>query len=374
MKSLRMYICGGVGTGIAIIVWSLVSCGGLAKCIDGIRLMIPYCTNVYGPKAIGVYIKEAYSYMHPELSYLIVILLGTLSAAKVYGVKKNKVPRFRYLMIMGLTFWFLVMTIQNASDAGFQFYTKFGMISMFASITAFSIARKDYDDLIFFVSLSLPHIVFCVTNGILAGDGIVGRMYTMIPCLGSFIFIMIRELQLVRGTNKQSYVVEFIAVVVSAVLLRFDFCYVYRDSAIPELTATIDSGIYKGLHTTERNAESLLLLQGIVSEYSSEKEKIVIMDCTPSVYLMTDAVSLGPITWDITRFNNGRDDSEKMLGFFDYMGDIPDKIFYVANPYKPKLSIDEPTFMFNNFVNENYHLIEQKDIGDLYNIRVYAIN
>lgn len=116
------------------------------------------------------------------------------------------------------------------------------------------------------------------------------------------------------------------------------------------------------------------MLQQIVEQNVSVEEKVVVMDCTPSVYMMTNATTFAPNTWDVLYYNNGRNDPEAMLHYFEFMEDIPDKILYVANPYKPNLSIDDPDFLFNDFVYENYHLIKQENINDIYDVRIYEIN
>lgn len=375
IKNFLEYMFSGLFVGGSVIVWSINKSGGLDRFINGIKLMLGYSSTFNRPTGL-IHVRYALLYMKPEITELVFFIIIAFIFARVYLHYGKEKKNYTYLLFITISIliWFVFGLIQNFGNDDFEFYTKMGEIAMLASIAIFAVAPKDKTNWLIFLCLALPSILFCIANGLLTGDGIIIRLYTLIPCLTAFILIESRLIRSFWKTAKKTYIQLILFCFISVLLFRFDYRYVYRDNTIPNLTTKIDGGIYRGLYTTELNAKSLVTLQTIIRDNTRNEEKIIVMDCTPAAYLMTDADSWGPITWDNIRYYDEMDNSEQVKGFFDYMGENPDKIIYVSNPYKPKLSINDPICQFNKFVEGDYQCIETENINDLYEIRIYSAN
>lgn len=93
------------------------------------------------------------------------------------------------------------------------------------------------------------------------------------------------------------------------------------------------------------------------------------MDTAPVAYLMTDAKICAPSTWGIMQYVFGGNNPEIMYRYFKMMEKIPDSIIYIY--WRRDLSIEDNNFKFNDFVNENYDLSEETEIGDTFRVLVY---
>ncbi len=373
IKTGLFYLCGGVGTGIVVVAWSVIKCGGIDKFVYGMNLMRDTATSIE-KLPIGADILEICTDIQAELKALaLVILVSFVAMFLCMLLKKEILQAGRVCALYGLSAWFLFAVIRNVRMDQEHFYNVVGLASAVGSIAVFLLADKDRCNGVIFFSLAVPNIIFCLALGVLAESGIAVRMYLMIPCLMAFILLIARTLQSVQGETKSVPQVGIVISITASIFLIYaDYQYIYRDSSVPELTTRVDSGLYRGLYTTETNAESISTLENIVQENVRAEDKIVVMDCMPAVYMMTEAIAFAPTTWDVIRYHNGQNNPETMMRYFRLAEDTPDKIIYVSNPYKENLSIDDPDFLFNVYVNNHYHLMEQNYLNQTYDLRIYT--
>lgn len=112
-------------------------------------------------------------------------------------------------------------------------------------------------------------------------------------------------------------------------------------------------------------------LEQELRSFVSTQDFVLFMDRFPVGYLMTEAQHCTFTTWS-TGYNDWGNPVSKLPYYFEIVEKIPDKIVYVYTGRYKVLSIDDPTFAFNDFVNENYTLIYRNDDSD-YPVRIYEI-
>lgn len=220
LRNCLVYVGGGILSAVVIGIWSSVTCGGLDKFVYGIKVMLNIASGMNKVSAY-IYIQAAFLYIKVEVFSLFFVAGITFIGALVYTLFVKQEKNFllcRYTTTISILCWFIWATLKNAGEAGYPFYIKFGAVIMLATIAVFIVAVKDRINCIIFGSLSLTNIVFCSTNGLLAGSGIITRMYVMIPCIIAYILITMRMLQLVNVREKISICIELSVFLMTSLL------------------------------------------------------------------------------------------------------------------------------------------------------------
>lgn len=158
----------------------------------------------------------------------------------------------------------------------------------------------------------------------------------------------------------------------SASMLLHYWSYVYRDDPIPQLTYRVESGVYKGCHTSPERGRAIESLETQIRSVTSADETVLVSDLLPTAYLMTQAKPCTPSSWDPCMYQYGFQDAALFLQYFHLRDTVPDKILYINGQNFP-LSIDDPENEFAAFVHERYTLSEEFGEG-LFSMRVFTKN
>ena len=156
--------------------------------------------------------------------------------------------------------------------------------------------------------------------------------------------------------------------------------YIYRDTRpIEKLNYQVQTGIFKGLYTTEERGKATEELEVYLRANTTEYDRVLCLDTVPAAYLMINGTHCTPSTWDRMQYSydlDNRDTSDEiMYRYFRTKGEIPTVIVYVDFGRDEQLSIEEEGYPFNRFVNRHYSLAEEKKLNDLYRVKIYrAIN
>lgn len=162
--------------------------------------------------------------------------------------------------------------------------------------------------------------------------------------------------------------------VCALLLVGTNYAYVYRDAPITQLDTRVESGVYQGLYTTALRAEALPQLEEYLNGMVAEGEYVAFRDNVPCGYLMLhDARPLDIATWDSLQYSYDRNEPAALYDYYMRRQTIPQKIIYVDYGRDERLSIENPTFLYNDFVNTYYQLKEEIALNDLFqHVMVYA--
>lgn len=228
--------------------------------------------------------------------------------------------------------------------------------------------------LCFWLPYLLMYLLCCARA---AGASFSTRLYILAP--GVFLAIPLTDM-VIRDNfareNASAPVLGGFSLLLSVLIalygLSISYHWVYRDSAIPELTYCVQSGTYRGIYTTPERGRAIENLEALIRERTGAGESVLFSDLFPMGYLMTDARICTPSSWDPTMYRYGFQDMNLFSLYFDLRKEIPDKILFV-NSEGRTLSVDDPDNLFAAFVRENYTCTLETGPG-LFSVRVFETN
>lgn len=371
---------GGLGTAVVILIWIVISEGGSGRLIFSINHMMTSPPQNAKTDKLTAIVATIGTLKYEIMSWLFFGLIFAVIAFLVIIIKKtSKTKALQQCFTVGIMAWFIseiflqVYKQAKYSLNGEGFNICFGVWIGIASITIFLINKKDRLNMTVFLGMCFPSIIFAISNGMLSGGGLYGRLGSIIPAGMGLIVMLVHNLKELEFPVNISYGSGILVFLVGMIfILDYEYAYVYRDNPITELNYTVEEGIYKGIYTTQINAESLPEIEDTIREYTNDCNTIKAMDCAPEVYLMTDAVALTPTTWDDMHYADGKNNPAYVYDYFKFMEDTPDAVVYVASPEKPNPSIFQEGYLFNEFVNKNYEQVFYKNYGNLdYELVIY---
>lgn len=139
------------------------------------------------------------------------------------------------------------------------------------------------------------------------------------------------------------------------------------------LTTRIKEGVYSGIYTTEEKAAALQGLETYVRSNTNAGEYVLFMDRAPMAYLMTDAHSCSPTSWDPQLYSEGfKGDSTMLQDYFAVVNQTPDKVIYIQTSSDKLTSIESDDYKFSQYVKHNYSLESEDTIENMYKVMVYS--
>lgn len=226
-----------------------------------------------------------------------------------------------------------------------------------------------------FVFVALPFIAFFTAELMLVKNGGVRmRSVFLYPILFVWLFTALKSRKMLIGA-----VCVAISVLTTVSLVKKDYSFVYRDSPIKELNYRVPEGIYRGIYTTEQRGRDLVELEKFIAANTGPDEKVQFRDNTPAAYLMHTKGSISDVrTWDCmqhTYKHTYKTNSPLiMYRYFKRSDSIPDKIIYVDFGRDPSLSIEEPDWKYNKFVNAYYSRQSAVRLNKTFRVMVYKYN
>ncbi len=172
--------------------------------------------------------------------------------------------------------------------------------------------------------------------------------------------------------SKSTFVPVKKIVAVTALIIVMSFVYtnynwVYRDEGIRHLTHRVHSGVYKGIFTTEQRAHDLPELENYLNIIIDDSETYAFRDNVPSAYLMTHKKNVCELaTWDVLQYSYHLNSPALLFDYYRITNKIPDKIIYIDYGRDKNLSIDDPSFKYNQWVESYYELIDDVEFNKTY--------
>ena len=196
--------------------------------------------------------------------------------------------------------------------------------------------------------IALIYYLMYVTSSLGNIWGVIGREYWLIvPCVLSFyaLYIAIPFRVPARAA--------FTVLLTGFFLIQCwnSWNYVHRDAPIPEHTATVPSGIWKGAKTTEERARLVTEMEACIRGITEPGDKVMFRDWVSYAYVMSDGqfCSTSPLNSCSESYN----DATFLYDLFYSEQTVPDKIIYLSAEGE-KLSIENEGIVFNSFVHAFY--------------------
>lgn len=217
--------------------------------------------------------------------------------------------------------------------------------------------------------IGLYPILFAVGEAIMVdSSNTIGRFTAAVPTIAiCLLFFMEEKSEIIR-------LIAVVTVVFGIVELSLSVgSYVYRDDALMKLQYRVEDGVYKGIYTTKERAEDLPELETYLNQYIEDGEYYEFHDLVPYGYLMMHTGKpLSIATWDSMNYSYGKNAPAENYEYYRRRQTIPDKIFYVDYGNDDRLSIEDPRFMYNEFVEAYYKKIDEVKLNDtFFHIIVY---
>lgn len=138
------------------------------------------------------------------------------------------------------------------------------------------------------------------------------------------------------------------------------YTYVYRDESVKFLNQRVESGIYKGLYTTERRKQMVEQAEQEINSVITENETVCVVTRAPMIYLMSKANICAPQTWDAQFLVRGNISAEPLLSYFESVNQIPDVL--VATSLDIPDFINQEQYEIQKFIKEYYSLYYDNQI------------
>ena len=158
--------------------------------------------------------------------------------------------------------------------------------------------------------------------------------------------------RIIRGTVNGCFLV--LVVLVFLVQARSSYSRIYRDEKFSLLTERVESGIWKGCLTTEERKDAVTELEAYLSSATTSDDRVFFLDWASFGYLMTNGTACSSQTLDPCGFTYDCDYPRIIYDYYKQTGTVPTKIFYVDFGRDEKLSIEDPGWSFNEFVDSYY--------------------
>ena len=141
----------------------------------------------------------------------------------------------------------------------------------------------------------------------------------------------------------------------------------YRDEAVWKLDARVESGVYRGLWTTEQRAAELPRMEAYLNALIGEEEYYAFRDCAPFAYLMMHHGKICDVSsWDLLQYSYGRNTPSRLLDYYRRRGAVPDVIVYIDFGRDARLSAEDESVRYNDFLNACYSLESGEYRGELF--------
>lgn len=138
------------------------------------------------------------------------------------------------------------------------------------------------------------------------------------------------------------------------------YAYVYRDEPVKFLNQRVESGIYKGLYTTESRKQMVEQIEYEINSVITENETVCVVTRAPMIYLMAKAGICAPQTWDSQFLARGNTSAEPLLSYFESVGQIPDVL--VATSLDIPDFINQEQYEIQAFIEKYYVLYYDNQI------------
>ena len=366
LKSFLMYVTGGISEILVVFIPVCIQAGTGATLSGAGELLFQRSSMEKGP-TFSQRCIEFFNIYGTSLKILTVTFIVTIAVLFIYQIIKKNQWKFRDQILFSGSVSFLVLCLY-LSKAFIS--TRIGGLLIWLVIL-FVFVRKEK----LFVFLSLPCIAFFIAELMMVPNGGVAmRSIYLYPILFGWLYTAFKSKHV-----SVTVIGCFISLLMSITLIRSNYETVYRDYPFHMLTYQVPKGIYKGIYTTEQNAHDLIELEEYIKANTSPVEKIQFRDNTPAAYLMHTSGAVSDIrTWDCMQFTYrhafNTNNPQNMYKYYKRTNSIPDKIIYVDFGRDARLSIEEPGWKYNKFVNAYYSKQSEVRLNKTFRVMIYINN
>ncbi|MBD5448561.1 MAG: hypothetical protein HDR28_00060 [Lachnospiraceae bacterium] len=259
-----------------------------------------------------------------------------------------------------------VAAVMILNDFDLNAYCSLGAVGSLGFLLLMKNGRKHRE----IVYVGLPPLLFAWFEVILTGSNAAPiRFYSCILCFFGILWICFQESA--RAVRQAAIMLAVVMIILQCYI---DFNYVYRDDPFRELHDKVETGVYKGIYTSSDRALDLPELENYLDTVVSDDELIAFRDNAPCAYLMKNQNICDVWTWDALQYERGNKKPLRMYSYYKAKGMIPDKIIYVDFGRTEKLSIEDPDFLYNEFVEQYYTLTDDRRINTTFRVKLYENN
>lgn len=359
LKCLFCWVLGGIITGLLVFAFCIYR-SGFIRFIEGIHYL--FQNLAYSKIHIaGRSIKGDALKIIGVMKYC-VIITGTCIIIRVACYIKN----VHFELIKNCVFIILliieIITAILAIKSGYHFMLI--RLNWYVAVAVAIIVDKKNENavIIYFLAGITVLYVAVYVMAIFAniyGAGSDREYWLIIPTmLGIYSIALAMERKW-----KINLLILLLTVIYSFVGVIGLYQFVYRDGPVKSLYKEVESGIWKGIYTTEERAKNVVDLETILRNKTTSRDKVLFLDWNSYAYLMTDAEACSPTTLDPMLYTYQVNDDTVMYDYFATSGKKPTKIIYINYGRDEMVSINDDNWQFNRFVKEKYEQIDNYTIG-----------
>ena len=281
-------------------------------------------------------------------------------------MKTDKVyEKFLYILLL---VFLLLGTLQYLFTNNFKVLTYWGWFEpIVLHLFLPKSARRKQISLFAFINI-LYSLVFVFSSfGNVYGFG-TREYWLYIPLILSVVSVFSRNMESIQV--KVSF--RAAVIILSLLMIKLSFCFVYRDEAINNLAARIESGVWKGLYTTRERALAVTELEDYVKEITEKDDNVLFMDWSSFGYLMSNGKACTSSAYDAMQYSYDVNNPEIMYDYFNLTESVPTKIIYIDFGRDEILSIEDEHWGFNQFVDYNYKLQSETELK-MFRILLYEL-
>ena len=377
IRNLLLCICGGV-LEVLIVVIPIILQTGLPVFIEGIRnLLHPYPSGKksnYTTSDVKLQdLSDLYNRYFQKVWLPFVIVFGALIVMVLifYLVKWISKDNLRKTIIscillawsIGIAFLLYDICILMTDQAEAYKYRTWPLgIAGTIGIAGLFLFIVLYRDSLEFYLGWYPGIFSLVLAVASNNSANASRFSAAVPALAVFFLLLLH-----RDFFPLKLLVVVTAIFCTVCLCINDYCYVYRDADVQDLTVRTTEGVYSGIMTTETRARDLPELEQYLNQFVEENEYYAFRDNVPAGYLMMHQGKMcDRATWDCMQFTYNLNAPDNLYAYYQRRGAIPDKIIYVDFGRDEQLSIECEDYLYNEFVHAYYTRISDTELNETF--------
>jgi len=358
IKTCAYYVCGGIIAGIFLICTVLIAAGGISNFISGINGVL--ANPMYGGSTPLVntailsnmpsYVIGAINRQRLELLIYIIILLLFV----MFKLKK-RVPAV-YALLTFIPFatlvyvWYILRERNWLTQIDIAFLAG-GLLP----VGLYFMSSENKEKFVkLFTLFYLPSFVGFLVVCISSYDTYIHAPLMMI---GGIILAAIFIVLLLEETLKGH--IKLILQITTCILFCFSnlfvhYNYVYQDALLSELTYKVESGVYRGIRTTESRGVLLENTEEIIKSIDQEGKTMMAMDMAPYIYLMSDMRPSVPNLTSATYYHIGKRNCSQLIKYFSTGERHPDFVFFI-NPAGSSYG-EDPAYGVHTWLRKSFVL------------------
>lgn len=360
------FMAGGLAAAVIVVGWVCIR-GGVGKFIYGFYALIKDLTyfkiqSRHGLKADIEYLAK---YMRPAFIYFGIVLL-----LRIPVIPKATASRLIRLAAWAFLLYGLGRTLYEVAryDVSFKDIQRLVKYSWFESFGLALMPEKENREPQFFFAAILYVLVYLFSS------------YSNVYGFGSreYWLIMPAAISYISAYRMVSYCICFRITLLAGLAMFFlvqrllSYNYVYRDSPIKTLTTKVDAGIWKGCYTTESRAKDVVGLESYIRSVTDEEDEVFFQDWVSFAYLMNRGKACTPSALDPCTYTYGTNYPEILYDYYYSEEKVPGKIIYIDFGRDSLLSIENPEWSYNEFVETCYQYSGEYK-NDSFRVLVYQL-